>query len=94
MKKYDVLVIGGGCRCRGCYCGCRIGANTALISFKKTDLGVMSCNPAMGGLGKGHLIREIDAMGGVIGIASVAQAYNLECSIKLGERLFRAKSPD
>ena len=71
MKKYDVLVIGGGhAGVEAAIAADRIGANTALISFKKTDLGVMSCNPAMGGLGKGHLIREIDAMGGVIGIAS------------------------
>ena len=72
MKKYDVLIIGAGhAGVEAAIASDRIGAKTGLISFKKkTDLGVMSCNPAMGGLGKGHLIREIDAMGGVIGIAS------------------------
>ena len=71
MKKYDVLIIGAGhAGVEAAIAADRIGANTALISFKKSDLGVMSCNPAMGGLGKGHLIREIDAMGGVIGLAS------------------------
>ena len=71
MKKYDVLIIGAGhAGVEAAIASDRIGAKTALISFKKSDLGVMSCNPAMGGLGKGHLIREIDAMGGVIGLAS------------------------
>ena len=71
MKNYDVLIIGAGhAGVEAAIASDRIGAKTALISFKKSDLGVMSCNPAMGGLGKGHLIREIDAMGGVIGLAS------------------------
>ncbi len=71
MKTYDVLVIGAGhAGVEAAVASDRIGAKTGLISFKKSDLGVMSCNPAMGGLGKGHLIREIDAMGGVIGLAS------------------------
>ena len=71
MKSYDVLIIGAGhAGVEAAVASDRIGAKTALISFKKSDLGVMSCNPAMGGLGKGHLIREIDAMGGVIGLAS------------------------
>ena len=71
MKKYDVLIIGAGhAGVEAAIASNRIGAKTGLISFKKSDLGVMSCNPAMGGLGKGHLIREIDAMGGVIGRAS------------------------
>ena len=80
MKKYDVLIIGAGhAGVEAAIASDRIGAKTGLISFKKSDLGVMSCNPAMGGLGKGHLIREIDAMGGVIGRASDLQAFNLEC---------------
>ena len=71
MKTFDILVIGAGhAGVEAAIAADRIGARTAIISFRKSDLGIMSCNPAMGGLGKGHLIREIDAMGGVIGIAS------------------------
>ena len=68
----------------------RIGARTAIISFRKSDLGIMSCNPAMGGLGKGHLIREIDAMGGVIGIASDLSGIQFRMLNKTREKLFRA----
>tara|TARA_B100000287_G_scaffold433344_1_gene494842 strand:- start:235 stop:2091 length:1857 start_codon:yes stop_codon:yes gene_type:complete len=69
--NYDVLVIGGGhAGVEAAVASKRIGANVAIITFSSDDIGVMSCNPAMGGLGKGHLIREIDAMGGIIGVAS------------------------
>ena len=72
-KIYDVIVIGGGhAGTEAALASSKIGAKTALITFNKKDLGAMSCNPAMGGLGKGHLIREIDALGGMIGLASDA----------------------
>ena len=71
QKNFDIVVVGAGhAGMEAAIVASKMGASTALITFSENDIGTMSCNPAMGGLGKGHLIREIDALGGVIGICS------------------------
>ncbi|MGR3502112.1 tRNA uridine-5-carboxymethylaminomethyl(34) synthesis enzyme MnmG [Pseudaestuariivita sp.] len=68
MKHFDVLVIGAGhAGSEAAAASVRTGVKTALVTMRASDIGVMSCNPAIGGLGKGHLVREIDAMDGVMG---------------------------
>ena len=77
MKQFDVIVIGGGHAGVEAACAAaRRGASVALVTFDASKIGAMSCNPAIGGVGKGHMVREVDALDGILGRASDAAAIH------------------
>ena len=75
MKSYDVVVIGAGhAGCEAAFAAARLGASTLLITLNMDHIAQMSCNPAIGGVGKGQVVREIDACGGAQGFITDAAA--------------------
>ena len=92
MKQFDVIVVGGGhAGSEAAAAASRMGAVTALVTLKASDLGIMSCNPAIGGLGKGHLVREIDALDGIMASSADEAGIQFRLLNRKKDRLSRGQ---
>ena len=79
-SKYDVIVVGGGhAGCEAAAASANLGSKTLLVTMNLQNLAQMSCNPAMGGIAKGQIVREIDALGGYSGIVSDRSQFSIKC---------------
>jgi len=86
-KKYDCIVVGAGhAGAEAAYCASKMGVRCLLLTMNLDSIGAMSCNPAIGGIGKGQLVKEVDALGGMMGMAADA------CGIQF-RRLNSSKGP-